>query len=228
MFTGIIQSTGTIKGVHGNGDSCTIYITPNHDFNMNDIAIGDSIAVDGTCLTVIEKERNSFGAYVLEETIRLTTLGDAKTGAAVNLEKALKVSDRLGGHIITGHIDATGAIIEKRFIDKSAVIKFSIPQGLSRQVVQKGGVAVDGISLTVAEKTDTDFTVYIIPHTLNATTLGIKTRGARVNIETDIIGKYVERFLLPYTEDAKTISSRHETGSVNTEFLIRHGFIGKE
>lgn len=228
MFTGIIQSTGKVRDVKKGGNSCMISISVNLDFNMNDAVIGDSIAVDGTCLTVIEKGKCGFTAYVSEETIRLTTLASARNGMTVNLEKALKVSDRIGGHIITGHVDATGIITEKRVSDESAVMGFSIPEELARQVVKKGAIAVDGISLTVAERTDIGFTVHIIPHTLKATTLGIKTIGNRVNIETDIIGKYVERLLLPYMEVTETTGKKLGTSNLDTEFLIRHGFIGKE
>lgn len=213
MFTGIIQSTGAINNIKNSRVS--IVVEP---LFMGDTAIGDSIAVDGVCLTVVEKGKGFFTVDVSKETLKLTTLASAKKGIKVNLEKALKPSERLGGHIVTGHIDGLGIIKKKAMKHGFSVVEFSIPDELMRQVVKKGSIAVDGISLTVAEIIGNSFTAHLVPHTLKLTTLGLKNIGDKVNIETDIIGKYVERFLSPYA--GKT--------SIDENFLIKHGFIGEE
>jgi len=227
MFTGIIQHIGIIKNLEkiiGAG-KVTIAVSTQQsqdlDFNMEELFIGDSVAVDGVCITIVEKGKDFFTASVSEETFGLTTLSETKVGRKVNLEKALKPSDRFGGHIVTGHVDGIGVITKKDMRGGFAVMEFSIPQELIKYVVKKGSVAVDGISLTVADINDNGFTVHLIPHTLKSTALGSKNVGDKVNIETDIIGKYVERFLFPYTEIKGS-------SNIDTNFLIKHGFIDEE
>ncbi len=227
MFTGIIQSIGIINNIEKKRDSSRISIAVEPLF-IDDAAIGDSIAVDGVCLTVVEKGKGFFTADVSKETLKLTTLASAKKDVKVNLEKALKPSGRFGGHIVTGHIDGLGIIKKKAMKDGFSVVEFNIQDELMRQVVKKGSIAVDGISLTVAEIIGNSFIAHLIPHTLKLTTMGLKNIGSKVNIETDIIGKYVERFLSPYTEIKGPRVKGQGSSNIDTDFLIKHGFIGEE
>lgn len=212
MFTGIIQNIGKINGVEKKGKSAKIIIE--HESLLADIKVGDSVAVDGVCLTVVEFSQSMIKTDVSEETLRLTTLGTMKTGDKVNLEKSLTPSTQMGGHFVTGHIDGVGNIARKAAEGEFATIDFNIPNELQNQIVKKGSVAVDGISLTVAEVLEDGFRVAIIPHTMKITTLSVKKVGDKVNIETDIIAKYVQRFL----------SVQRKSG-VNEVFLKEHGFI---
>lgn len=212
MFTGIIQNIGKIKGVEKKGKSAKIIIE--HESLLADIKVGDSVAVDGVCLTVVEFSQSMIKTDVSEETLRLTTLGTMKTGDKVNLEKSLTPSTPMGGHFVTGHIDGVGNIARKAIEGAFAIIDFNIPNELQSQIVKKGSVAVAGISLTVAEVFESGFRVAIIPHTLKITTLSVKKVGDKVNIETDIIAKYVQRFL----------SVQRKSG-VDEAFLKEHGFI---
>lgn len=212
MFTGIIQNIGKINGVEKKGKSAKIIIE--RESLLADIKVGDSVAVDGVCLTVVEFSQSMIKTDVSEETLRLTTLGTMKTGDKVNLEKSLTPSTPLGGHFVTGHIDGVGNIARKAAEGEFATIDFNIPNELQNQIVKKGSVAVDGISLTVAEVLEDGFRVAIIPHSMKITTLSVKKVGDKVNIETDIIAKYVQRFL----------SVQRKSG-VNEVFLKEHGFI---
>lgn len=212
MFTGIIQNIGKIKGVEKKGKSAKIIIE--HESLLADIKVGDSVAVDGVCLTVVEFSQSMIKTDVSEETLRLTTLGTMKTEDKVNLEKSLTPSTPMGGHFVTGHIDGVGNIVRKAVEGEFATIDFNIPDYLQSQIVKKGSVAVDGISLTIAEILEDGFRVAIIPHTLKNTTLAVKKEGDRVNVETDIIAKYVQRFL----------SVQRKSG-VDEVFLKEHGFI---
>lgn len=212
MFTGIIQNIGKINGVEKKGKSAKIIIE--HESLLADIKVGDSVAVDGVCLTVVEFSQSMIKTDVSEETLRLTTLGTMKTGDKVNLEKSLTPSTQMGGHFVTGHIDGVGNIARKAVEDAFVIIDFNIPNELQKQIVKKGSVAADGISLTVAEVFESGFRVAIIPHTMKITTLSVKKVGDKVNIETDIIAKYVQRFL----------SVQRKSG-VDEVFLKEHGFI---
>ncbi len=212
MFTGIIEDVGTVKSIEKQGVSGTIEVGTSLD--IKDLSTGDSIAVDGVCLTVVAVDGAIIKAELSEETLGLTTLGSLKRGDRVNLERPLTLGKPIGGHLVTGHVDATGVIKGRRRTGAGIDVEIEIPAGLARQVVRKGSIAVDGISLTVADIRDRVFRVSIIPHTLKVTTLGEKVPGGRVNIETDIIGKYVERFMRPL-----------EAGGVTEELLIRHGFM---
>ena len=214
MFTGIIETIGTLKSVEKRGGSAKIVITS--PFKDGDIKTGDSIAVDGACLTVVSFKDGQFVADVSEETLKKTTLGGLKKGDKVNLERPLTPLKPLGGHIVTGHIDCVGKINGARHSGDYAEFEFSIPEEFQRFLIYKGSVAIDGISLTVAKITESGFTVALIPHTLKETTLGLKNAGGKVNIETDIIGKYVERFLSVYKK-----------GGVTEGFLEEHGFLDK-
>ncbi len=210
MLTGIIEDVGTVKSIEKRGSSGRITVETSLDTSV--LKVGDSVAVDGACLTLTELFRASCTADISEETLRVTTLGGLGAGSRVNLEPALTLSKPLGGHMVTGHVDGVGRI--SRISGRGGHIDFEVecPVEHMRQIVRKGSVAVDGISLTAASITRTGFAVAVIPHTVEKTTLGLKKEGMPVNIETDIIGKYVESFL------------KGSKGSVTEEFLSEHGF----
>ncbi len=210
MFTGIIQNIGAVKGVEKKWKTARIVIEHN---GLTGVNIGDSIAVDGACLTVVEFSSSVFKADVSEETMRLTTLGGIKTGERVNIEKSLTPATPMGGHFVTGHVDGIGVIGRKVAEGEFAILDFHISDELLGQIVKKGSIAVDGISLTIADVLEKGFRVAVIPHTLKNTTLSFKNEGDRVNIETDIIAKYVERFLSP-----------HKKQGIDEAFLKGHGF----
>ena len=212
MFTGIIQTVGKIKDIERKRGFARVTIEHNGD--LSGINTGDSVAVDGACLTVVDFSPSLFRADISGETLSLTTLGNIKAGGKVNLEKSLTPSAPLGGHFVTGHIDGIGFIKRKTIDDGFAVIDFNIPGELQGQLAKKGSVAVDGISLTVVDIFENGFRTAVIPHTLRDTTLSGKTKGDNVNIETDIIAKYVQRFLLTYKKQG-----------IDEAFLKGHGFI---
>jgi len=193
MFTGIIQALGTMSRLVRQGDEGLLSITT--DLPLEDVLIGDSIAVNGVCLTVTAKGSQTFTADVSAETLARTNLGNLHPGVSVNLEKSLRLQDFLGGHLVLGHVDGLGRISEKTVRTKSLLFVFEVPDGLSKYIVEKGSVAVDGVSLTVNRCVRNQFHVNMIPHTAHKTTLGSKRVSDLVNIETDIIGKYVERLM---------------------------------
>ena len=193
MFTGIIQALGTMSRLVRQGDEGLLSITT--DLPLEDVLIGDSIAVNGVCLTVTAKGSQTFTADVSAETLARTNLGNLHPGVSVNLEKSLRLQDFLGGHLVLGHVDGLGRISEKTVRTKSLLFVFEVPDGLSKYIVEKGSVAVDSISLTVNRCVRNQFHVNMIPHTAHKTTLGSKRVSDLVNIETDIIGKYVERLM---------------------------------
>jgi len=193
MFTGLIEEVGVVERMRQHDGVEQLAIKG--EGAVAGLAIGQSIAVDGTCLTVTSVEHNLFEADVSEETLARTTLGELRRGDPVNLERPCRPSDRLGGHFVTGHIDGVGTIVELREADSMWWYSFSYPQALRPLLVKKGSVAVDGISLTIAGLNDISFGVAIIPHTYRHTTLGTKQVGRRVNLETDLLGKYVIRYL---------------------------------
>lgn len=216
MFTGLIEDLGSVRSLQTGGGSGRITIAT--ALPMDSIALGDSIAVNGVCLTVVAFGGGQFSADVSAESLSRTVLGDLRPGQRVNLERALRLSDRLGGHLVSGHVDGLGVITE-RFQDRNAV-RFSIevPASLVRYLVEKGSVAVDGISLTVNKVSKNNFSVAVIPHSLDKTTLQERAVGSRVNIETDLLGKYVERLLRPDSKAA-------EGGSLSLDTLAKNGFL---
>lgn len=193
MFTGIIEEIGKIKMIQ-RGDITKIAIEC--EKVLDGTAIGDSIAVNGVCLTVTNVGKNLFTADLMRETLKSSNLGDLKIGSMVNLERALSMSGRLNGHIVTGHVDTVGTIVDKNRIMNSNVFKIKIDERYSKYVVSKGSIAVDGISLTVVEALASYFTISVIPHTELNTTLNFKRIGDSVNIEVDILSKYAEQLLL--------------------------------
>jgi riboflavin synthase len=212
MFTGLVETLGKITSLKNTGKGIRFSLKPLSDF---EVALGDSIAVNGICLTVTA-HKGDISFDVSPETLRSTNLGELNISDNVNLERALRLSDRLGGHMVTGHVDNTGTIINKISAGDYTFYSFECPPDILRYVVKKGSIAVDGISLTVVEIDSRSFSVAIIPHTFTATTIGDKGVGDRVNLEVDIIGKYVEKFL-----------GKKESGSNLMELLKEEGFVNE-
>ncbi len=194
MFTGIVEDLGAVKGIKRKSKE-VVFTFKVGNINLNEVGLGDSIAVNGTCLTVTALSKHTFSVDASHETLAKTNLGKLKVGKSVNLERALKVGDKLGGHIVNGHVDGVGEVVSKRKQGESVEIKFSVPKELSKYIVEKGSVAIDGVSLTVNSVRGNEFVVNIIPYTQEATTFGGLRKGGFVNIECDIIGKYVEKFV---------------------------------
>ncbi|HYH34614.1 MAG TPA: riboflavin synthase [Nocardioides sp.] len=193
MFTGIVEELGTVAAVEEQGDA--IRLTIEARTVLEGTAPGDSISVNGCCLTVVEHDGRRWRADVMQETLDKTSLRDAAPGDRVNLERAVTVERRLGGHVVQGHVDGVGTVVARRPSEHWEVVEISVPDGLGRYLVDKGSVAVDGVSLTVVEAGRTTFTVSLIPETLSRTTLGTRRPGDRVNLEVDVIAKHVERLL---------------------------------
>ena len=191
MFTGIVEELGEVVALEPRGDSARL--TVRGPVVTGDARHGDSIAVNGVCLTVAESEGDSFTADVMRETLDRSSLGALLPGSRVNLERAVRADQRLGGHIVQGHVDGTGEVLSREPGEHWEVVRLSLPAGLARYVVEKGSIAVDGVSLTVAEVGEDSFAVSLIPTTLGLTTLGRKRPGEPVNLEVDVIAKYVEK-----------------------------------
>lgn len=192
MFTGIVQAVGTIAAVEAQGGDVQLVVVAS-DLDLAAVQLGDSIAVNGCCLTVTRCEGARFWADVSRETLNVTTLGQLQAGSPVNLEKALTAGQALGGHYVTGHVDGIARVAEMTADARSTRMVFEVPQRLARYIARKGSVCIDGVSLTINGVGDTHFDVNLIPHTLEVTTLGQCQPGKQVNIEVDIIARYVER-----------------------------------
>jgi len=192
MFTGIIQSVGRVATRTVRGGDAFVEIDAT-GLDMSDVAIGDSIAVAGVCLTAVALDGTRFAADVSAETLKLTTLGKLVAGSAVNLEKSLRLADRLGGHLVAGHVDGVGQVVSVHDDGASQRWTFAVPPALSRYIAVKGSIAIDGTSLTVNEVDGDTFGVTLIPHTLEATTFGDRRPGDAVNLEVDLVARYVER-----------------------------------
>lgn len=223
MFTGIIEGFGTLRSIKPAGMGTRLTI--DSDFDLDKTKIGDSIAINGACLTAVIIEGRRFEVDVAPETISLTTFSEARIGDRVNMERALRLSDRLDGHLVSGHIDGTGIIKGKKNLSNAVIVTIGVSQELSRYMIHKGSVAIDGISLTI-NKTDVDtIELSIIPHTAKLTTIGFKEPGARVNIETDIIGKYVEKFVTGKPFDTGGENKPGRGSGIDKAFLLKSGFI---
>lgn len=216
MFTGIVEEVGMVKSIKMGAKSAIITIQA--DKVMEDIQLGDSIAANGVCLTVTSFDRNSYSVDVMHETLRRTNLGSLKSGSRVNLERAMAADGRFGGHIVAGHIDDTGTIISMEKDDNAIWITVQTKPQVLKYIVEKGSIAMDGISLTVATVSEKDFAVSVIPHTGSNTTLLEKKPGDTVNLETDMVGKYVEKLLTWNVEEEK------ESSGITMDFLKSHGF----
>jgi riboflavin synthase len=194
VFTGLIQDIGRVERIERRSEAAILHIST-AAIPAEDLALGESIAIDGVCLTVEERERGRFRVQAGAETLSRTTIGALRPQSRVHLERALRASDRLGGHIVAGHVDGMGEVHSRRPVGPSVEIAFRAPREVLRYVVEKGSIAIDGISLTVNRVDEYAFAVLLIPHTLEKTTLGDKRPGDKVNLEVDIVGKYVEKFV---------------------------------
>lgn len=215
MFTGIIEEIGHVQRINQQSRSAQIQIKASKV--LSDVAVGDSIAVNGVCLTVVSFDNQHFIADVMPETINKTTLHELKPGSPVNLERALQVGARLGGHIVQGHVDAIGTIVQKQVLEIAIIYRIKTTPELLQFVVPKGSVAIDGISLTVVDVFQDSFTVSLIPHTAHETTLGGKDPGDRVNLESDIIGRYVQHLMGRTSPDMRQ--------DLDVSFLAENGFL---
>ncbi len=212
MFTGIIEELGEVKALTKSRGKCILEVFAPKV--TEDLKIGDSIAVNGVCLTVTERRENGFRVDISPETLKKTNLGELKSRDAVNLERALRFCDRLGGHMVTGHVDDVGAILNKFRKENAIILKIEAPSRISQYLIPQGSIAVDGVSLTIVDISTSAFTISIIPHTARVTTLGFKGPGIKVNLEADIFGKYIESFL-----------RKSVRGNLTLETLLKHGFI---
>jgi riboflavin synthase len=219
MFTGLIEGTGTLLRTERHGPDARMVISP--DFQLDNPVLGESIAVDGACLTVVDFDRSCFGADVSAETLARTTLGRKNSGGRLNLERALKLGDRLGGHLVSGHIDGIGVLKERRPEGRSLRLAFELPREMMRFVVEKGSIAINGISLTVNGVSAAGFDVNVVPHTASMTTLADLKIGSEVNIETDLVGKYLHRLVSLREEPAEDGSGGK---GIDLDLLRRHGF----
>lgn len=215
MFTGIVEEIGKIKRFNISGNSGRIEIEAKKV--LEGTKIGDSIAVNGICLTVVSMSDSSFCADVMAETVRRSSLSELSDGDSVNLERAMAADGRFGGHIVSGHIDGTGVIVSKVQEENAVWVTIEAPEEILNYIVEKGSICIDGISLTVASVSDRDFKVSVIPHTGEETTLLKKKTGLKVNLENDIIGKYVGKLM-------NISGGEKKTSNITMDFLIKNGF----
>lgn len=221
MFTGIIEELGLLKSRQGSlrgGAGLTVKA----QLALEDLKIGDSIAVNGACLTVTGFTRDTFTAHVMPETLRKTTLFKVAPGCRLNLERAMALGDRLGGHLVSGHVDGTGTLISRLNEGNAIILKFQASPDLTRYIIPRGSIAVEGVSLTAAFVDKDGFSVSLIPHTASITTLGSLKQGDTVNIETDLIGKYVEKLLQSYKREKEQDEVKEK---ITASFLQDNGFI---
>jgi riboflavin synthase len=219
MFTGIIAAVGTIAALEPREDAVRLYVRTGK-LDLSDVALGDSIAVNGVCLTAVELTGDGFWADASRETLARTTLGTLGYGDRVNLEKALTPSARLGGHLVSGHVDGIGEVVARRDEERFASFQMQAPASLARYIAEKGSICVDGVSLTVNSVDGVRFDLYIVPHTLQETNIAGYRVGTKVNLEVDIIARYLERLLV-----GERAAERDSSG-VTRELLGRAGFLG--
>jgi riboflavin synthase len=217
MFTGIIQSVGKVSAIAPNASGDWKLTLAVGKLDMSDVALGDSIAVNGVCLTVVSMTTNSFVADVSNETLNVSAFKQLSVGSLVNLEKALRLADRLGGHMVSGHVDAVGQVMTIAADGASWRYAFAMPKEIAHYVAHKGSITINGVSLTVNEVSDGSFTVNLVPHTLQETNLGELRVGSIVNLEVDVIARYLERLLTGQ-------SVKSQQSSLTPSFLAEHGF----
>jgi riboflavin synthase len=227
LFTGIIESFGTIKRIESNGEGKVLLI--GCDLDLTQSKIGDSIAVNGACLTAVSLGTHEFKVDMAPETVARTTFKKMGPGTRVNIERALKLSDRIDGHLVSGHIDGTGTIASIQRKSNAVILDVSVPENLAADMIEKGSVAIEGISLTINQCWDKGFQVSIIPHTAQITTIGLKQVGDQVNIETDMLGKYVRKILTKggTGADSGKISGPAGSGGqdISMSLLAKNGFL---
>jgi riboflavin synthase len=216
MFTGIIEAVGAVKSLKPTGGDLR-FVIDSGDLDMSDVQIGDSIAVNGVCLTVVEFDTSSFAADVSNETIAVTSLQGLKTGSAVNLEKAMLPTTRMGGHLVSGHVDGLGTVVSKSGDARSIRLEIEVPTELKKYVAVKGSICIDGTSLTVNSVDDCIVGLNIVPHTQERTVIQHYAKGSRVNLEVDLVARYLETLLLNMDESDK--------GKLDLAMLTRTGFV---
>lgn len=215
MFTGIVEEKGTVKSITKSGDAIKMSI--HAPKILEDVHLGDSIAVNGVCLTVTTFDKHAFSVDLMPETVKATSLRDLTTGSKVNLERAMGANGRFGGHFVSGHVDGIGTIIKKNPVANAVYYEIEVDKDLLHYMLLKGSVTVDGTSLTIFGLSDKSFTISLIPHTLSETILGEKSPGDIVNIECDVLGKYIEKFLSKGKE-------KNNGRTINEAFLEENGF----
>lgn len=218
MFTGIIEAIGTVKNLTEVNSEWRLELDVSQ-LDMSDVKLGDSIAVNGCCLTVVAMTANSFAADVSNETLRCTSLSLLKTNSRVNLEKAMQATDRFGGHIVSGHVDGVGKLIESSQEGQSVKLVFEVPDELSRYIAAKGSICIDGTSLTVNEVTQNSFAINVIPHTQTETIIGDYQLGRPVNLEVDLVARYLERLMSGNSNSPSSGASK-----ITKDYLAEHGF----
>ncbi|MBC3888495.1 riboflavin synthase [Acetobacterium paludosum] len=222
MFTGIIEEVGGIIAVTKGPRSSQLWIQGN--VIMDDLKLGDSVAVNGVCLTVSRLKSNQWMADVMSETLKRSDLGELKSGSPINLERAMPANGRFGGHLVSGHIDGTGQIIQIKKDDNAILFEISASEKIRHYIIEKGSIAIDGISLTVTTVNNEAFQVAIIPHTVKHTILGLKKKGDLVNLENDLVGKYIENFLRSGSLENTNANDEKKSSKLTMDFLTRSGF----
>lgn len=220
MFTGIIEALGTLSAMDRRGEDIQLTVQSS-SLDMEDVALGDSIATNGVCLTVTRRGNDYYCADVSAETIRLTGFANYGVGSAVNLEKAMRPTDRFGGHIVSGHVDGVGEVSKVVHHTDYVEIWINAPTSLAKYIAHKGSITVDGVSLTVNEVHGSEFMLWIIPHTLKETVIGNYVKGSQVNLEVDVIARYLERLMLGEK------AAEPQTQGIDMSFLAEHGFLKK-
>ena len=219
MFTGIIESIGNIRALTPKGGDVRVYVDTGK-LDLSDVKLGDSIAINGVCLTAVELPGNGFMADVSRETLDCTAFNDLKTGSRVNLEKALTPTTRLGGHLVSGHVDGVGEVIFREENARAIEFRIRAPKALAKYIAHKGSITVDGTSLTVNSVNGAEFSLTIIPHTLTETNMGDYRPGRRVNLEVDLLARYLERLLLGDKAAEPTQGS-----TISESFLAANGYL---
>lgn len=222
MFTGIIQATGTIADLQEKGGDIAMAVNTGK-LELSDVELGDSIAVNGVCLTVVEMTESSFTADVSRETLSLTSLAEISTGSKVNLEKALTLQTRLGGHLVSGHVDGLGEVLARKNDGRSEHFTIKVPDDLAKYIAAKGSITIDGVSLTVNRVDGSNFEINIVPHTLQETIIEQYQPGTKINLEVDVVARYLERLIQGGTQPASMSSS-----AITELFLYENGFAGKK
>ena len=221
MFTGIVEEIGSVVKVERGAKSSRLTVSGSKIFD--DLKLGDSVAVNGVCLTVTGFTKDTFTADVMNETLTRSNLGELGSGSRVDLERAMLCNGRFGGHIVSGHIDGTGRIVKTERDDIAIWYTIAADRKIMKYIIEKGSVAIDGISLTVAKVTDTDFSVSLIPHTAKETVLGFKKPGDTVNLENDVVGKYIEHFIM-FDDNGNNNGRRGKGSGITRDFLLKAGF----
>jgi riboflavin synthase len=218
MFTGIIEAKGTIKSLVNHGDDIRLTVQTGK-LDMSDVALGDSISTNGVCLTVVDFSAHYYSVDVSSETIKHTGLADYSNGSAVNLEKAMRADTRFGGHIVSGHVDGVGEVLSVTDHQRYVEIWVKAPDELAKYIAHKGSITVDGVSLTVNEVKGASFMLWLIPHTLQETVMGTYAIGTKVNLEVDVIARYLERLMLGDR------AAQEEEQDISMSFLAEHGYL---